>query len=206
MPAAFSEAERERIVRLLCEAGLRLFPERGLRKTSLDDLVRPAGIAKSTFYMFFDSKEALYLELMRRQLLDVRRQVIDEGLEQGVDTRDALRRFLAATVEMLTTNPLYHRLMTHPEEMEAVSAKVSPRTLEGLAADNPVAALTEFVTRRQREGELIPADTDVVIGVLRVVLLLPAHKEQLGPELFPEILDLVIDFVATGLTAKEKRA
>jgi hypothetical protein len=34
----------------------------------------------------------------------------------GPDTREALRRFLRATVDELSTNPLWRRLMTHPEE------------------------------------------------------------------------------------------
>ena len=68
MPPAFSTEERARITRVLMDNGQRLFTTQGLRKTSLDDLVRPAGIAKSSFYSFFDSKEALYLELMMAQV------------------------------------------------------------------------------------------------------------------------------------------
>ncbi|MEV4088453.1 AAA family ATPase, partial [Nonomuraea fuscirosea] len=39
----------------------------GLLPAPLRDLVAGTGIAKSTFYVFFDSKEALYLELMLAQ-------------------------------------------------------------------------------------------------------------------------------------------
>ena len=35
----------------------------GIKKTSLDMLTADAGIAKSTFYKFYDSKEILFLEI-----------------------------------------------------------------------------------------------------------------------------------------------
>ena len=82
MPTPFSAEERARITERLLETGRRLFTTQGLRKTSLDDLVAPAGIAKSSFYAFFDSKEALYLELMLRQAPELHRQlaaVLDEA-------------------------------------------------------------------------------------------------------------------------------
>lgn len=203
MPPAFSAEEKARITQMLLDTGHRLFTAQGLRKTSLDELVRPAGIAKSSFYVFFDSKESLYLELMMRQVAEVKRRVIDEALLYGDDTRDQLRRFLRASAAELDSNPLYRRLVTHPEEMAAVTRRLDPERMAGLA-DNPVTALTEFVTQNQGAGELIDTDPAVLIGVLRTVMLVPMHADELGADLYPRILDLLIDIVATGLTPREE--
>ena len=59
MAVAFRPDEKDRIVRVLVETAERLFATQGLKKTSLDELVQPAGIAKGSFYAFFDSKESL---------------------------------------------------------------------------------------------------------------------------------------------------
>ncbi|MEU5846021.1 TetR/AcrR family transcriptional regulator [Saccharopolyspora shandongensis] len=204
MPPAFSAEEKARITGLLMEAGHRLFTTHGLRKTSLEELVASAGIAKSSFYAFFDSKEALYLELMLQQTGRVKRAVIDRALLVGDDTRDALRRFLHATLDELTGNPLWRRLMTHPEEMQAVARKLDPERVTA-TADNPVTALTAFVDERREAGELAAADTGVIIGVLQCVLLVPMFAERLGdPALHPEIIDLLVDIVATGLTTRRQ--
>lgn len=74
----------------------RLFTAQGLRKTSLDELVAPTGIAKSSFYAFFDSKEALYLELMLRQAPQLHNQLA-AVLDQAENARAALGGFLRAT-------------------------------------------------------------------------------------------------------------
>ena len=107
MPPAFTEAERARITKVLLDTATRLFAAQGLRKTSLEELTAPAGIAKTSLYAFFASKEDLYFEAALRQSEAVRQRVIDNGLHRGTDTRDALRRFLRATVVELETNPLY---------------------------------------------------------------------------------------------------
>ncbi|MHA6630628.1 TetR/AcrR family transcriptional regulator [Pseudonocardia sichuanensis] len=203
MPPAFSTAEKARISRLLLETGHQLFTTQGLRKTSLEELVAPAGVAKSTFYLFFDSKESLYLELMLRQTARVTRKVIDEALLSTPDPREGLRRFLRATLDELSTNPLWRRLMTHPEEMQAVARKLDPARVTGMA-ENPVTALHDHIAARQAKGEIVGDDPAVVIGVLQTVLLVPMNAERLGdPDRHPQILDLLIDIVATGLTPEK---
>ncbi len=205
MPPAFTAQERARITETLLATGYELFTTQGLRKASLEELVGPAGIAKSSFYQFFDSKEALYLELMLREAGSVKRRVIDQALRTTDDTREALRRFLRATLDELTTNPLWRRLTTHPEEMHAVARKLDPERAATLG-DNPATALAEFVTERQRDGGLIDADPAVVVGVLQAVLLVPLHADHLGdPAHRDRILDLLIDIVADGLTLARER-
>ncbi|MFI6790326.1 TetR/AcrR family transcriptional regulator [Nonomuraea sp. NPDC050383] len=194
MPPAFSEEERARIIEQLLDTAVRLFSTQGLRKTSLEELTAPAGIAKSSLYAFFASKEDLYFEAMLRQSEQVRRRVIDEGLNRGADTRDALRRFLRATVAELDTNPLYRRLVSHPQEMAAVAAKLTPERMAA-AADGPMAALLQFLSTH------VNGDPQVLLGVLRAVLLTPLHAEHLGAEIYPAVMDRLIDAVTEGITS-----
>ncbi|RKS07221.1 TetR family transcriptional regulator [Nocardiopsis sp. Huas11] len=210
MPAAFSETERARITERLLANGERLFTTQGLRKTSLEDLVGDAGIAKSSFYQFFAAKEALYLELMMRQSADVKREVVDEALLSTGDVREGLRRFLHATLRRLETDPLYRRLMTHPEEMAAVMRRLGtadPGAVSAFTAspDNPARALVDFISHHQEDGELPDHDPAVIVGVIQAVLVLPLNQELLGdPALLPKIQDLLIDIVAAGLTPRKE--
>jgi len=193
VPSAFSAEERSRITEQLLDTATRLFSTQGLRKTSLEELTAPAGIAKSSLYAFFASKEDLYFEAMLRQSEEVRRRVIDEGLNRGSDTRDALRRFLHATVAELDTNPLYRRLMSHPQEMAAVAAKLTPERMAA-AAGGPMADLLQFLNTH------LEGDPQILLGVLRAVLLTPLHAEQLGAEIYPAVMDRLIDAVTEGIT------
>ncbi|MCI8453195.1 MAG: TetR/AcrR family transcriptional regulator [Lachnospiraceae bacterium] len=64
MARGFTERERKNIKRNLLEACKRSWTQHGYRKTSLDELCRQAGISKGAFYLFFESKEALFCEVL----------------------------------------------------------------------------------------------------------------------------------------------
>jgi AcrR family transcriptional regulator len=66
MPRGFSEQERSIIREKLLLAGQELLARHGVRKTSVDELVRAVGISKGAFYAFFDSKETLFLTLFHQ--------------------------------------------------------------------------------------------------------------------------------------------
>ncbi|MFD0590960.1 TetR family transcriptional regulator [Paenibacillus sp. GCM10027627] len=43
----------------ILEAAIEVIPEKGLEKTSVSDIVKKAGVAQGTFYLYFPSKNAL---------------------------------------------------------------------------------------------------------------------------------------------------
>lgn len=161
----------------------------------------PTGVAKSSFYLFFGSKEELYLELMLGRADQVEQRVIDHALRTTDDPREALQRFLRATLDVLREDPLWRRLMTHPEEMQAVATKLSAERLERMRV-NPALSLRGFL-EEQRGSGVIDADPTVVMGVLQSVLLVPMFADRLAdPDALPEILDLLIDVVTSGIARR----
>lgn len=199
MPSAFTERERERITGKLLESGFRLFTSQGLRKTSLDDLVAPAGIAKSTFYRFFDSKEELYVELMYRQVPELRAGILGILDDESLDVAERLRRYLRAVLDIQRNNPLYRRLLTHPDELELVAAKVSPERLEQTKRLMIEPSL-DFLQRARKNGDLVDVEPGIVFGVVQAVLTVPLQEQMFDPASYEPALDLLIDIVATGLT------
>ncbi len=199
----FTEAEKAHIRESLMEAGRELFAVRGVKKTSLEDLTRPAGIAKSSFYAFFDSKEALYLELLMAE----RRRMVEElsaTLPAAGDARERIAHFLRAAIREIESGALTRRVITHPEEWRMVVRRVSPEQMEANIAESTLATLS-FIQEGQESGEIIAARPEVVAGIVRAVVVLTAHKEDIGRDIYPEVLEMMIDFVATGLTGGDRR-
>ncbi len=50
-------------------AALEMFVEHGYAATKLEDVARRAGVTKGTMYLYFDSKEALFKEVVRTSLV-----------------------------------------------------------------------------------------------------------------------------------------
>ena len=77
MARSFTEREKENIRRNLQEACKQSWTQYGYKKTSVDDLCKQAGISKGAFYLFFESKEALFCEV----LCSVQEQICNAALE-----------------------------------------------------------------------------------------------------------------------------
>lgn len=73
MARNFTMREKENIRNGLREACKESWTRYGYKKTSVDELCRQTGISKGSFYLFFDSKESLFCEV----LLSVQKQIRD---------------------------------------------------------------------------------------------------------------------------------
>lgn len=204
MPVAFSEAERQTIRARLMDAARLSFGERGVQGTSLASLAGAAGVSKSSFYAFFSSKEVLYLELLGELVPGVEARVVAPVIEGSLSARDALATFLRNFLAELEAQPLLQRVLEHPHELRAVAERVGLEELEAKA--RALAPLHAFVARLQAAGGLrAQPSPEVVVGALRAVLVLSLHADTLAPH-HTEVLALLIDLVATGLTTEAERA
>src|SRR5437764_1036516 len=127
MANAFTAEDKERIGHALLNTAEQLFTAQGLKKTSLDELVGPAGIAKGSFYAFFDSKESLYLEVMLRRAPQIAER-LSAVLAEPADEEN-LVAVMRAVTDVLATDPLYRRLLAQPDELDAVTRRVGPEQI-----------------------------------------------------------------------------
>ena len=64
MPKIYTEKEKENIRKALKREAGKCLALYGVRKTAVDELVRRVDIPKGTFYLFYESKEALFFDLL----------------------------------------------------------------------------------------------------------------------------------------------
>lgn len=96
--------------RQLCDVALSLFAEHGYAATTMDDIAEAAGVTKPLVYQHFESKRALYLELMdvfSRELVAsiVSATAVAEGPRQQVELG------FAAYFELMVDNVQAFRLL-----------------------------------------------------------------------------------------------
>ncbi len=205
MTKAFTEIEKTRLRERLLKQGRKLFTQYGLKKTSLEDLTRPLGIAKSTFYLFFESKEALYFELLIQMRHEVEERIRAASFASTDDPREGLRRFMRAVVDELETNPLTRRLVTQPEELELLARNAPPELLATNTQDS-TAYILPAIRAGQARGSIIAGQPVVIAGVIRSVALLTLHKDIIGEDIYPQVVSLMIDLIATGLAPSAQTA
>lgn len=198
--AKFTESEKEQIRECLLTKGKELFMQYGLAKTSIDDLVQACGIAKGSFYKFFGSKEELFYIILNKQE-EVSGRLIGAHLSKDLPPRELISSFLHMAFQLADENPLLQQWFKDGEH-ERIMRKLPPHLLAGFAQDHTKKGIL-FVQSLIQRGVLREQDPEVINGVLKAVMLLRLHKEELGEDAFPRIMDVIIDYIAEGLTKLE---
>lgn len=155
----------------ILDAALALFAERGIEGTSMDAIVRRAGVSKATIYNHWPDKEALLMEVMLRA----------HGLDQEQEEPDSgdIERDLAA---ILTRRP--------PERFEAARNRILPAMIaysnahpefgkawRGRAVEAPRKSIQRILRRGIQRGQIPPKlDIEFAIALL------------LGPVFYDRIL------------------
>jgi len=200
MAHAFTEEEKAHLQQRLLELGRTLFLSQGLKKTSLEELTQPLGIAKSTFYRFFASKEDLYLELLMQERARLEQQVMAASFDTTVDTCEALTHFMHVVIDEMESSEVTWRLMTHPEEFALLTRRGASQQLAA-SIQYLLVKIKPFIQRGQETGRIIESSPETLVGVLLAVIrLLTFHKETIHQDVYPGVRDLLINLVASGLT------
>lgn len=89
LPKCYSEQEREDIrLRLKTEAR-KCLAQYGIKRTTVDELVRRVNIPKGTFYLFYQSKELLLYEVIEEEHEALEKELFQKMQELRKDTIDA---------------------------------------------------------------------------------------------------------------------
>lgn len=192
----FSEEERERIRQGLIENGKELFGRYGLKKTTISDLTDSVGIANSTFYQFFDSKESLYISVIRDEAENVMDGILEESVEKEDDTKKEIEELLRMIFEAMEQSPLIQTLIAEGE-IDDLTHRLSDEEHRELR-NIMVKHITPYVEEWMEKGEIKGEDPEVVAGTIQATTLLTLHREKLN-ELYPEVRNLMIESVSSGI-------
>lgn len=203
MSNRFSDADRERIRESLIATGRDRFEQYGLSKTTIADLTDSVGIANGTFYQFFDSKEALFLEVLDREgerlLPTLLAPFEDDALE---DPEAVIVAFLTGLMDEIETNPLLRQLVVDTDELDRFRDAHTDAELEAERRES-LAYVLPYVEAWYEAGEVEGPNPEAVANAIRAVTLLTLHIDDLGGgETYRETRDVVVEAVAAGLTSE----
>lgn len=168
--------------RKIVDNAARLFAAKGYHGTTVDEIVQATGIAKGTFYLYFESKEDLLVEVIKN-LIDETLQRIDDKL-RGKGKSDFITRIEAKGEELLElyleNSELLYMLLGETvgnrrlqEQLHEVYERLAER-------------LEEDLQWGMREGEIFPyqdlrtvAYALVGMGQTVAILVSGSDREQL---------------------------
>ncbi len=199
MPKKFTNQEREWIEHKLLVEGRRSFEALGLKKTSVEDLTKTAGIAQGSFYLFFGSKEELYYRILQEDEKRIRNTMLESFKPGETVTKEGIKGFLLQSFRMIDECPLLSQMIVLGE-MEQLIRKLPQELLEENFLEDKDSLMPVIVTW-QAKGIMSEVDPDLIVSLIRSLVLLTLHKEEIGEKLFPATLELLVEVIAEGMVS-----
>jgi AcrR family transcriptional regulator len=156
MVATPGAARKARTRRRIVEATVSLLRNRGLSRASVDDIVEEAGVAKGTFYLYFDSKDAVISAVAQRLV-----EGVGAAVEQTLAAADRspVERVLAlgGAVSQVGREPYERELIEvfHRPENRVVHDRVGEHAMARIAP-----SLAAVIAEGIAAGQFLAQDPD----------------------------------------------
>lgn len=127
-----------------------LFLEQGIENTRVDQIAKKAGVAKGTFYLYFEDKHDLIKKLIHRKSY----KLAKEGLEKTRDMHfekfeDSIIYFINYIIEYLKENRLMLKIITK-NFSNGLYTDERDKNLEGIEEVNSI--LEIFISNLKKKG------------------------------------------------------
>ena len=182
---AFTNYETEQLRKALLKEARRCGVTLGMKKTSVDQLTKAVGIAKGSFYKFYESKEMLFfavLEGIHAELYGVADRTLGETdslppSERAAKAILAVCRRLSDTGDMaFIENDAKLLLQRLPEDVKNVHYHDDETHIRQLL---------------EKYGLVPKRGTSLAAATVRGLILTVSHREQIG-ELYPKVLETLV--------------
>jgi AcrR family transcriptional regulator len=193
MPKAFSGHEKETIRAQMREKGAKLFEKHGLKKTSVDELTEAVGISKGAFYLFYESKEELFLEILEELEVNFRGRIFNFATTSETNARALLGKLLNVALLAWDEYPLLKNF--NLADFDYLIRKLPPdRIQKHVNQDDDF--VNEFLERVNREGIAVKAPPNVISSLMKSLFFVSLHRDDLGSKDYVETMKVLTDLIA----------
>lgn len=195
MPKSYSDQERAYIKKRLKEEAAACMGQFGIRRTTVDEIVKRVHIPKGTFYLFYPSKELLLFEVIQEQHALVNQKLYQalSGLAGAAPSAEKITDVIFEFYKLTEEMPVF-RLMDS-EEIELLVRKLPQEVAE--------AHLREDTDTIKELFALLPAkievDPDVLSAAFHAIYYATLHKKEIGEAQYEQALRLLIRGVVTQI-------
>ena len=184
----------------LLNAASTVFAERGYHQTRVSDIIEEAQVARGTFYLYFDSKSSIFLELLEQLLTTLRGTVGGVDMSQGAQPVDVqLRSIIRTLLEAIVENRELTKIVTR--EAVGLDAEVDRRLRDFYS--ELVDYVRDSLIVAERMGFARPLDHEVaatcVVGTIKQFMDRLVMTEHL-PDINRMAL-AVLDFNLRGIVS-----
>ena len=192
--APVTERGRQSRQRLL-DAAEKVFGEKGYFASSVSDITREAGVALGSFYIYFESKHAVFVEVLQT-LARVIRHTTRAAVEKSGNRIEGEEQGFAAFFSLIDSHPYLYRIVRQAEFVDPGLFRWYYRRF----AEGYVKGLRDAM----RLGQIRRLDPEVLayclMGIGDFLGMRWVLWEKNGVR--PAVMDTMMDFMLRGIDAR----
>ena len=199
---SFTDEEREIIKQKIIDRGKDCFARYGIKKTGIEDITEDLGIAKSSFYSFFNSKEDLFLQIFKEEKEALKDSILENSfLKYRTEPDKAIRAYLRHVLQIVDNHPIWRKLVIENEHLELTISRFSEEEIKNIREDS-VAIILPFFEEWAAAELLIDKPARILAETTQATLSLIHFRNKIEDDDFSEVMDLFIDLLAENITKK----
>lgn len=193
MPKSYSEQEREYIKKRLKEEAEKCLAQYGVRRTTVDEIVKRVNIPKGTFYLFYKSKELLLFDAIEEQHERVSRELYQalSSLARQELSAEKITDVIFEFYKMTEKMPILKQLDL--SEVELLMRKL-PQEIVGEHLQDDTNMIEKIFSLLPVKKEV---DIKVMSAVFHAIYYATLHKVEIGEEHYDAALRTLIYGIVT---------
>lgn len=177
----------------LFEAAYELFMLKGIDKTSIDDIVKKAGVAKGTFYLYFKDKLDILDKIVWKKNISILEEAINSvGNSKYENFSDSIICFADYIIEFFKENKLLLKVMNRN-----FSWNIVKESYDSTSPDGPIKEFVEnfnnYMEKKDHSIEYTEKTIFLIVDLVgsvcycSIVLHQPDNIDNMKPILFDTV-------------------
>lgn len=177
--------------------GKELFSSKGFKDTNVAEITKMAGIATGSFYNYYTSKDILFMEIFLEENLKLKKKIM-EIIDIEADPINVIQQMMFLNNQGMSENPIL-REWYNKEVFNKIEQNYSEKI--GIAQKNFLYDIfIDIVKNWQVQGKMRDdIKADMIMAIFTALIIIDTHKDEVGLQYFPHLLDYMAEFVMKGL-------
>ncbi|WDV47892.1 TetR/AcrR family transcriptional regulator [Clostridiaceae bacterium M8S5] len=180
----------------IVKIGKELFSLNGYKKTSISDITKKTGIATGSFYKYFSSKEELFLSIYLEEN-KIMQKKLSLLIDHNEDPIKNIIKILHNMISFMDTNPIL-KVFFDREQFNKIIKKIKPE-VDQKHFEYCYELFNPFLEKGKSEDKIKDIDFYMFIALINSIFYVYAHKEDIGKDHFPQLLNFIIESIAEKL-------
>ena len=165
----------------ILEAAEKIFAKKGFYTTTMEEVAKEARLAKGTIYLYFESKEDLFFEVIERKL-DILLGKIEEELQQSNSPSQKVKKVIGIHLKFLEENEDFFKIMQNLSESlkKRMEKKLKSRVIQ--KQSHYIEMLGKLIQKAIIEGEIKPLDSRklavILMGIIHSLTLYWVSRKE----------------------------